>query len=821
MAMISGVGNSRGDAPGAAARTGFGAALRRFRLAAGLSQEALAERSGLSADAIAALERGRRTRPRAFTVGVLADSLALSADDRALLASAAAGSDSPAAAAGTPLPARLTSFVGRQQELAEVARQLSQTRLLTLFGPGGTGKTALAVAVAERQPGTCWFAALDACPEPALVVRAVASAVGVRERAGTPLGEVLRQHAAGLEGLLVLDNCEHVAAAAAELAGDLLRASTRLRVLATSREVLRVPGEVTRQVPVLPEADAVHLFADRAALASPGFAVAQEDTRAVARVCQLLDGVPLAIELAAARSRTLTPSQLAEGLSDAFTVLTSGPRTAAPRHQTMRAAVDWSYQLLEPDEQRLFRTLSVFAGGFDLAAAEAVWGSGVLGLLSALIDRSLVLAEPDGAAMRYRLLEVLRQYGQARLTENGEDDDAHRRHAEYYLKLAKAIPSGLPTGTNRRQWLPRCRTERANFDAALHWAGRWGEDKGSAGRWGESKGSAGRRGESKASAERRGESKASAERWGESKGSAERWDESEQSSGRQTAELYAELAHALSGFWTADGSLGEGRARLEAAIGAARGALRIRVLDAAAWFAYLLSDYPAAVAWMQESVDLKRATGDQRGLARRLNLLSHYRHVEGDAGAGRVLLGEALEIMTAHGHERGAAESSALAGVAAMGDGDLTTAERHLRAAIVVFRAVGDPFWQVIAGGCLCVIMLEKGNLAEARLLGEEVLPIIRDQLSGMREEASWLWGALLLAEAEGRDRTALRLLGAIEVWAQRGTLLFRPVRERFELVADRLRERAGPETAAALMAEGAAIDLDELIAQALATEDG
>ena len=215
-------------------------------------------------------------------------------------------------------------------------------------------------------------------------------------------------------------------------------------MLATSREVLRVPGEVTWQVPVLPEADAVHLFADRAALASPGFAVAQEDTRAVVRVCQLLDGVPLAIELAAARSRTLTPGQLAEGLSDAFTVLTSGPRTAAPRHQTMRAAVDWSYQLLEPDEQRLFRTLSVFAGGFDLAAAEAVWGSGVLGLLSALIDRSLVLAEPDGAAMRYRLLEVLRQYGQARLTENGEDDDA---------------PGGTPsiTSSSPRPSRPACR----------------------------------------------------------------------------------------------------------------------------------------------------------------------------------------------------------------------------------------------------------------------------------------------------------------------------------------------------------------------------
>ena len=403
MAMMSDVDNK----PAA----GFGAVLRQFRVTAGLSQEALAERSGLSVDAISALEQGRRTRPRAFTVGVLADALALDAADRAVLVSAAAGGDGSTASPGAPLPVRLTSFVGRQRELAEVARQLGRARLLTLFGPGGTGKTALALAVAERQPGPCWFAALDACPEPALVVRAVATAVGARERAGTRLGDVLRHHAAGLAGLLVLDNCEHVAAAVAELASDLLGAAPRLRVLATSREVLRAPGEVTWQVPALPEADAVRLFADRAALAVPGFTVAPGNADSVVRVCQLLDGVPLAIELAAARSRTLTPAQLADGLGDAFTLLASGPRTAAPCHQTMRAAVDWSYQLLEPDEQRLFRTLSVFAGGFDLAAAEAVWDAGVLGLLSALIDRSLVLAEPDGTTMRYRLLEVLRQYG--------------------------------------------------------------------------------------------------------------------------------------------------------------------------------------------------------------------------------------------------------------------------------------------------------------------------------------------------------------------------------------------------------------------------
>ena len=231
---------------------GFGTLLRRFRVAAGLSQEALAEQAGLSADAIAALERGRRSRPRAFTLGVLAEALALGADDRALLVSAAARQDSPRVPPGRPLPVQLTSFVGRQLELAEVERRIGQARMLTLLGPGGTGKTRLALAVAERQAGDRWFAALDACLEPKLVLHVVAAAVGAREVPGTPLAETLLQHAAGLDGLLVLDNCEHVAAAAAELAHHLLTASPRLRLLATSREVLRVPGEVTWQVPRFP-----------------------------------------------------------------------------------------------------------------------------------------------------------------------------------------------------------------------------------------------------------------------------------------------------------------------------------------------------------------------------------------------------------------------------------------------------------------------------------------------------------------------------------------------------------------------------------------
>jgi transcriptional regulator with XRE-family HTH domain len=331
----------------------FGAILRRLRVTAGLSQEALAERAGLSADAIAALERGRRSRPRAFTLGVLADALGLGPEDRARLAAAASGSAVSPGPPGCPTPGWLTSFIGRHSELAEVGRLLGQVRLLTLLGPGGTGKTRLALAAAERLSSAWWFAALDVCPEPELVARAVAGAVGAREVPGTPLAESLRQHVADLDGLLVLDTCEHVAAAAAEVAHELLRAAPRLRLLATSREVLRVPGEMTWQVPALPEADAVRLFADRASLAAPGFALSPDNADPVARVCRLLDGIPLAIELAAARSRALTPAQLAGRLDDAFAVLTSGLRTAAPRHQTLRATVDWSYQILEPDERRL------------------------------------------------------------------------------------------------------------------------------------------------------------------------------------------------------------------------------------------------------------------------------------------------------------------------------------------------------------------------------------------------------------------------------------------------------------------------------------
>jgi predicted ATPase len=737
---------------------GFGSVLRGLRISAGLSQEALARRAGLSTDAVAALERGRRTRPRAFTLGLLADALALGAAERARLVSAAVAPSGPPVRPGAPewpAPVWLTSFVGRQQELAEVQRRLAQTRLLTLLGPGGTGKTRLAVAAALREHGSWWFAALDACGEPALVPRAVAAAVGVSEVSGIPLADSLLADAAGLEGLLVLDNCEHVAAAAAELADDLLRVAPRLRLLATSREVLRVPGEMTWQVPALPGADAVRLFAERAALACPGFAVGPDNEDAVARVCDLLDGIPLAIELAAARSRVLTPAQLAERLGDAFELLTSGPRTAVPRHQALRAVVDWSYELLEADLRRVFGVLSVFRGGFDLVAAEEVCGRPVTGLLAALVDRSLVLAEPHGPAMRYRLLEVMRQYGQARLAEDGEGDDARRRHARYYLKLAQQVLPALWDDADRLRWLPQCRAERGNFDAVLGWAAAAGSE--------------------------------------------------------HAADTGVELACALAPFWEAEGAISEGLTRLEAALPSARGALRVRVLDLSCRFAYRRGDYALAAMRKQESADIKRAEGDERGTASRLSELGLYRICQGEIPAGQALLHQALGIMSRHGDQHGTAAASVYLGAAALANGEITAAADRFAAAAAVWAAAGDQARLTVVRSLMLLVLFEAGDLAGARRLAADVLRMVAGPLHGMPEDAHWLWAVMLLAQADGQDQVALRLLGAIGASDRRGDRWAEPLRRRYEPTADRLLERTDPAVAAALMAQGAAASPAEL----------
>jgi predicted ATPase len=323
------------------------------------------------------------------------------------------------------LPLELTSFVGRDREVAEIKQLLSGRRLLTLCGLGGAGKTRLALAVAqdlvEEFEDGVWWVELAPLSEPNLVAQAAASVVGAPEKPDRSSTEALVQHLRSRKALLVLDNCEHLVEECADLADALLRTCPELRILATSREPLRVSGEASWQVPSLSLPDpghlpapveaagfeAVHLFVERAQAVDAGFALTEENAPAVARLCQKLDGIPLAIELAAARSRVLSPEQILEKLEDPLKLLTTGDRSSAPRQRTLRATLQWSYGLLDEDERALFRRLSVFVGGWDLEAAEAVAaGEPIeegfeLDLLSALVDKSLVVAETEaGGAVR-------------------------------------------------------------------------------------------------------------------------------------------------------------------------------------------------------------------------------------------------------------------------------------------------------------------------------------------------------------------------------------------------------------------------------------
>ncbi|MCX5376997.1 BTAD domain-containing putative transcriptional regulator [Streptomyces sp. NBC_00091] len=374
---------------------------------------------------------------------------------------------------------RLTSFVGREPELAALADDLARVRLVTLTGPGGSGKTRLAEHAAAARPDSGWLVELARLDHPAAVPGAVLSALGLREnslvaREKTAADDdpttLLVEHCAHRSLLLVLDNCEHVIGAAAELAERLLTHCPGVRILATSREPLGVPGEFLRPLEPLPPGPAHQLFAERATAARPGFGPG-EDPAAVAEICARLDGLPLAIELAAARLRLLTPRQIADRLDDRFRLLTGGARTLRPRQQTLRAVVDWSWDLLDAPERTVLARLSAFAGGCDLDAAEAVCGAGGLDIadtLGSLVDKSLVVAAPDPDGMRYRLLETIHEYAAERLAEEPEDARATvRRHAAHYLALTERAEP-LLRSAGQLPWIRRVETELDNVRSALH-----------------------------------------------------------------------------------------------------------------------------------------------------------------------------------------------------------------------------------------------------------------------------------------------------------------------------------------------------------------
>jgi len=489
----------------------FGALVRRYRLTASLTQEALAERAGLSVDAISVIERGKRGAPRPDTVALLARALDLSPTLRAdFVASARTVSvplETPAAPAHafplafSPLPAALTAFVGREREVAAIRARLLEpgTRLLTLTGAGGTGKTRLALEVAREVrdadvfPDGVAFVPLAALTDPALVLPTIAHALGLDEVSSQTPVQTLATTLADGRILLVLDNLEHVLGVAPDLA-TVLAAAPRVTVLATSRARLNVRGERVTSVPplTLPDphqpprldaddalrSDAVRLFVERACDALPDFVLTERNAHVVAAICQRLDGLPLAIELAAARLGQLSPATLLRQLEGSLDLLTGGARDLPQRQQTVRDTIAWSYDLLSEPEQILFRGLSVFAGGCTVEAAEAVCraltdqhrlGGDALTQLVGLADQSMVgVEEKANGELRVALLETLRVYAVERAEAAGETEALRRRHAEYYSSLADRAGPYLH-GAGEKDWLDRLALEADNLRAALQW----------------------------------------------------------------------------------------------------------------------------------------------------------------------------------------------------------------------------------------------------------------------------------------------------------------------------------------------------------------
>ncbi len=485
-----GLGNAAGTAE-------LPALLRKFRLQAGISQQVLADRALVSAQAISALERGFRRAPYRATLERIADALALSDEERQMLELSAHRSRGPRLIEGerappNNLPRQLTSFLGREAVVAEIADLVATAPLVSIVGTGGAGKTRAAIEVGRRSinhfPHGVWFVEFAPLGNPALVPHALAGALRVQESPKRSLLETLVAFLAHKRLLIILDNCEHVISQARSVAGSLLRECPTVALLATSREALSITGERTYKIPSLavprqsrPSAveaaqyGAVALFVDRVRAAATRFELTEENVNPVVEICRRLDGLPLALELAAARASMLSPQEIRDRLDRVFDVLTVAPQTSVPRHATMRAVIDWSYELLSPQERLLFDRLAIFVGGFTLETATTVCADenvpqhDVLELLSSLIGQSLVMVDIGAGSARYHLLDATRQYALEKLVGRGERDVLAARHALALLKVAVRLDRQW-YGASEQAWFREAEAELDNFRAALGWS---------------------------------------------------------------------------------------------------------------------------------------------------------------------------------------------------------------------------------------------------------------------------------------------------------------------------------------------------------------
>jgi predicted ATPase/DNA-binding winged helix-turn-helix (wHTH) protein len=629
------------------------------------------------------------------------------------------------------LPVPLTNFIGREQEIGELLRLLASTRLLTLTGAGGCGKTRLALELAasvlDRFPDGVWVVDLAAISNPSLVTQTVASVLDVREGPNRPIGEALRDYVRSRQILLLLDNCEHLITACAELAESLLRAAVRLCILATSREGLGISGETIWRVPSLsvPEQvqgrsaetlaryDAMRLFVERATAVEPAFRMTGANAAKVVRVCHRLDGIPLAIELAAARVNVLSIDQIDSRLSDRFHLLTGGSRTAVPRQRTLKAAVDWSYDLLSDSERQLLRRLSVFAGGWTMEAAEAVTsGNGsdredVLEFLSRLIDKSLVNVDSDvDDCRRYRFLETVRQYARERVLQSGEADRLQDRHLAFFHELVQRTEPEL-TRAEQVTWLDRLQREHDNLRVALEWC------------------------------------LAAPER----------------------AEQSVALASALCWFWMKRGYFREGQEYLERALstsGTTPFPLRAKALMSLGSITFFRGDFIRTRGLLQESAALGRAAGDLSVVGFSLGMRALAALELGDFAEGAEAATEGQAAGRASTTPWVQGPSLACLAYLAMQDGDFERAGQLHEEALELARRRGEKWGMGISLFDLALLRVVQQRHAQARALCAEGIALHEE--FGDRRGVAWCLGILSGAEAAvGHGLRAARLRGAME----------------------------------------------------------
>lgn len=685
-------------------------------------------------------------------------------------------------AAGAPpnnLPLRATAFVGRERELAEIRRLLSLTRLLTLTGAAGVGKTRLAQQAAtgavDEYPGGAWFVDLGPIGDPGLVPRAVAGVLSIRERHGRPLLETLADAVRDRRMLLVLDNCEHLIDACAGLADSILRRGAGPTVLVTSRQRLRVEGETSWQVQPLtiPPAglgsqpdqllawESVTLFCDRGLKVAPSYRLMEENGSAVAEICRRLDGMPLAIELAAARLDTMSPEQILDRIEDRFRLLTGGSRTALPRQQTLRAALDWSYGLLSDDERKFFGRLSVFAGGFTLEAAEAVvstegWDSmAVLELLNSLVDKSMVIWVGDANGQgRYDMLDTLRQYGRERLTESAEREAAQQAHLRYFLAFAEEASSKLVERSVSA--IEQVEREVANLRLAMAWASSSDVDQ------------------------------------------------------------CLRMAVALEQYWLMRGRYAEGREVLAQGLSAPAGdpALRSRALAEMARLCAHVGDAEGMGAYAQQAVAVGRRASPCVGLSRGLSMAGIHSMWLGELTRARALFEESIRAAVGAGESRFGWMGRMGLVLLAFDSGDIVHGRRLGDELLAAWTEAYDPFGHCLTRSQLADAECGVGDLeAAAGHLTAALALAARFGFHGAGSEALRICSRV--EAARGREERRWRLVGAAmslkvdgrSIWAMRSGEAWPPQPDA---------SRIAPHLVSGLIAEGEAMSPDEAYAYAL-----